>query len=160
MLAVYLFTVLVGGALLGVSLLGSDHGDVDSVAGHGHHTHDAAQFLSLRTLTYFLFVFGGVGIALSLLTRTGWPLTLVLALLAGVGVGTIVTGTFRYLSRTDSGGNQSDDSFVGLSARVVLPIAEGGLGKVIVQRGDRPMSCWQSHSMRRVREQRAGNPWW
>ena len=138
MVAVYLFSVLVGGALLGASLLGSDHGDVDSVSGHGHHAHDAAKLLSLRTLTYFLFVFGGVGIALSLLTSsTGWLLTLMLAVLAGAGVGTIVTGTFRYLSRTESGGDRSDDTFVGLSGRVVLPIAEGGLGKVMVQRGDR-----------------------
>ena len=137
MLAVYLFSVLVGGALLGVSMFGSDHGDVDAIE-HGNHGDNAAKFLSLRTLTYFLFVFGGVGIALSLLAGgAGWPLTLALAAVAGAGVGAIVAGTFRYLSRTESGGGQSDESFVGLRGRVVLPIAEGGLGKVMVQRGDR-----------------------
>lgn len=139
MLPLYLFSVLVGGALLAVSMMGSDHidGDID-MGHHGQNSDNAAQFLSMRTLTYFLFVFGGVGTALSILSKsTGWFGILATAALSGLGVAALVAATFRYLSRTESGGSQSDDSFVGLSGRIVLPIAHGGLGKVMVHRGDR-----------------------
>ena len=58
MLTLYLFALLVGGGLLAFSLLGGDDG------ANAHHDalsgDNPLQFLSLRTLTYFLFVFGGV----------------------------------------------------------------------------------------------------
>lgn len=137
MLPLYLFSLLVGGALLALSFVGSGHGDTDVIEGHGHGD-DAGKFLSLRTLTYFLFVFGGVGGALS----WSWndaasALVFALATLAGLGVAALVTATFAYLARTDSGAASPEDSFVGLPARVVVPIAVGGMGKVLVQRGDR-----------------------
>ena len=66
MFSLYLFALIVGGALLLFSLLGgSDQGDD---LGHDG-AHSSVQWLSIRTATYFLFVFGGVG---AILTRT-WP---------------------------------------------------------------------------------------
>ena len=138
MFSLYLFAVLVGGGLLVFSLVGghdSHHGDL------GHHDvsgHNAFQWLSLRTLTYFLFVFGGVG---AILTKT-WhvatmPLVLLLSVVTGLGVGAVVSLAFKYLGRTDSGLRDSEDSFVGLTGRVTLPFGSSGLGKVLVQRGDR-----------------------
>lgn len=136
MFSFYLFALIVGGALLLFSLFGdSDHSDTDL----GHDTgHSPTQWLSIRTLTYFLFVFGGVG---AILTKS-WspataPIVLGIALLAGGGVGTAVSAAFRYLRRTDSGYRQTDDSFIGLTARVIVPLGPGRPGKVLVHRGDR-----------------------
>jgi hypothetical protein len=62
---------------------------------------------------------------------------LALAVVTGVGVGAIVSLAFEYLRKTDSGARDSERSFVGLTASVSLPIAPGGMGKILVQRGDR-----------------------
>lgn len=139
MFSLYLFALIVGGGLLVFSLFGSDHhgGDI----GGGHHGLDGdnpVQWLSLRTLTYFLFVFGGVGAILSKTwSAAAAPLVLLLAVVAGLGVGATVSVAFRYLSKTDTGIRESEDSFVGLSGRVTLPFGSGGVGKVLVHRGDR-----------------------
>jgi membrane protein implicated in regulation of membrane protease activity len=141
MLSLYLFALLVGGGLLVASMLGGgDHshaghdGDIGhDVGGHGN----AAQFLSLRTITYFMFVFGGVGAVLTWKWDVAGILILALAAVAGLGVAAITAASFEYLRRTDSGGRDSEDSFVGLSGRVVVPIPSGGIGKVQVVRGDR-----------------------
>ena len=138
MLSLYLFSLLVGGVLLAAAALGGDHGHHHGNGfDHAHHdSGSAAKFLSLRTLTYFLFVFGGVGGALSWAGMNRW-LALPIALALGAGVASLVGLTFRYLAQTESGGRAGEDSFVGLQGRVVLPIGESGLGKVMVQRGDR-----------------------
>lgn len=140
MLSLYLFSLLVGGVLLAVAAFGGDHGHHHGADLHDGHLHGegVAKFLSLRTLTYFLFVFGGVGAALS----WGWKgvgslVVFPIALVAGLAVGGLVGFTFRYLARTESGARDGEDSFVGLSGKVVLPIGERGMGKVLVQRGDR-----------------------
>jgi membrane protein implicated in regulation of membrane protease activity len=145
MLLLYLFALIVGGGLLVFSLLGGHDthgGDVGHVGhvGHGaHHGDDnPIQWLSLRTVTYFLFVFGGVGAVLS----WSWhnvtaPLVLLLAASSGVGVAAAAAASFGYLRKTDSGEPDSDDSFVGLTGRVTLPIGSAGTGKVLVHRGDR-----------------------
>ncbi len=141
MFPLYLFSLLVGGGLLiAATMGGGDHGhdgqishDVAHQGGHGN----AAQFLSLRTLTYFLFVFGGVGTVLTWTWNVAGILTFALAALAGLGVAAVTAASFAYLRRTDSGGRDPEDSFVGLSGRVVVPIAIGGMGKVQVVRGDR-----------------------
>lgn len=134
MFALYLFALVLGGGLLLFSLVG----DADGDANHSGHGHDAAKFLSLRTLTYFLFVFGGVGAVLS---RTWhWaaaPLVLVAAIAGGLLVGSAVSYAFNYLRRTDSGARESEDSFIGLTGRVTLPIGPSGRGKVMVERGGR-----------------------
>lgn len=141
MLSLYLFSLLVGGGLLVAAMIGGgDHGhnghvghDLAHAGGHGN----AAEILSLRTLTYFLFVFGGVGSVLTWKWDVGGILIFALAMLAGLGVAAVTAASFGYLRRTDSGGHDSEDSFVGLSGRVVVPISSGGMGKVQVVRGDR-----------------------
>jgi hypothetical protein len=136
MFSLYLFALVVGGALLLFSLFGgSDHSDADFSHDGGH---SPVQWLSIRTLMYFLFVFGGVG---AILSRTWSPATAPIvfgvALLTGAGVGAAVSAAFSYLRRTDSGYRDSDDSFIGLTARVTVPIGAGRSGKVLVSRGDR-----------------------
>ena len=141
MLSLYLFSLLAGGGLLIAGMFGGDHHGHDAhvdhgvshVGGHGN----AAELLSLRTLTYFFFVFGGVGSVLTWRWDVGGILIFALALLTGLGVAAITAASFGYLRRTDSGGRDSEDSFVGLSGRVVVPIQTGAMGKVQVMRGDR-----------------------
>lgn len=139
MQSLYLFSLLVGGILLLVAAFGSGHDHHQGLGDHAHaDPNAAAKLLSLRTLTYFLFVFGGVGAALS----WGWTgasslLVFPVALVAGLCVGGLVGYTFRYLARTESGALGGEESFVGLQGRMVVPIAEGGVGKILVRRGDR-----------------------
>ena len=141
MFSLYLFSLVVGGGMLLFSLLGGHDGDGHGHVGHGGHDshgHDALKFFSIRTLTYFLFAFGGVG---AVLAKTwSWaaaPLVLLLAVVAGLGVGAAVTFAFGYLQRTESGARESEDSFVGLTGRVTVPISGSGVGKVLVERGGR-----------------------
>jgi hypothetical protein len=135
MLMLYLFALLVGGGLLAFSLLGGDGADADFDALSGDNP---LQLVSLRTLTYFLFVFGGVGAVLSWAwTSAAAPLVLMFSVAAGLGVSTLASLTFRYLRRTASGLLESEESFVGLAGRVVVPLSRGGIGKILVQRGDR-----------------------
>jgi hypothetical protein len=130
--SIYLFALVLGGGLLAFSLFGGHDGGADAVA----DSHSPWEFLSVRTLTYFLFVFGGVG---AVLNRFGSPLlvSLLAAMASGIVVSALVSATFGYLRRTDSGGLDGEDSFVGLTGTLTLPISTGGLGKVLVQRGSR-----------------------
>ena len=134
MLSLYLFAVLLGGGLLLFSLLGGDSdADVD-----GFDSGNPMQYLSLRTLTYFLFVFGGVGAVLTWSwTRAASLLVLPIAIAAGVLVAALASATFGYIRRTNSGDRDSEQTFVGLTGRVSVAMGEGGLGKVLVHRGDR-----------------------
>jgi hypothetical protein len=136
MFAIYLFALLVGGALLLFSLFGSDANDTD--VSHDLHLHNPVQWLSVRTAMYFLFVFGGVGAVLSRFWPAGaWPLVLVISAGAGLGIGAAVAATFGYIRRTSSGDRESDESFIGLAGRMTLPFGHGAAGKVLVGRGDR-----------------------
>lgn len=133
MFFLYLFAMLVGGVLLLSSMFGSD-----SDTGHAVDAGNPVQWLSVRTVIYFLFVFGGVGAVLTRSWPAGaWPLILVVAAVAGVGVGGAVSAAFGYLQRSGSGDRDSDESFVGLTGTVTLPIGRSGTGKVFVTRGDR-----------------------
>ena len=147
MFALYLFALILGGGLLLFSLFGdghhhgadASHHDLDvGDAGQADIQDNPVQWLSLRTVIYFLFVFGGVGAALS----KSWPgaaapLIAVLATGAGAGVGAAVSAAFAYLKKTDSGARDGDESFVGLAGQVTLPFGDSGAGKVLVTRGDR-----------------------
>jgi hypothetical protein len=136
MFALYLFALAVGGAMLLFSLVGGDGHDHDLA--HGLGGHNPLQWLSLRSLMYFLFVFGGVGAVLSRTWPAGAaPVVLLLSTGAGLTVGAAVSAAFAYLRRTDSGSRDSDDSFVGLTGRMTLPFGQSGIGKVLVGRGDR-----------------------
>lgn len=138
MLTAYLFSALVGGGLLAFSLSGFGDSSSHDFAGHDAGAdHSPFKFLSIRTATYFLFVFGGVGAVLTWAWQDSVALIAALATVSGLGVAALASALFQYLARTHSGDRQSDESFVGLSGRVTLPISPDGMGKVVVQRGDR-----------------------
>jgi membrane protein implicated in regulation of membrane protease activity len=160
----YLFALIVGGVLLGASiLLGGDHdadadadadvdADVDADAGvdahgdldHSHGTMDMgghgpagallAALRSFRFWTFFLAFFGLTGLVLTWLGLVDSDL-LALALSGGMGAvsGLGVFGVLRHLSSDDSGSVASSNDYVGKTAKVVVPVSPGGVGKVRLQ---------------------------
>lgn len=149
MLSVYVFSLVLGGGFLIVSLFGGEGGDVDmdvdvdldfdagadglEGAEGGDHT-AASKIFSVRTLVYGLFGFGATGTALTLL-GSGFATTLMVALVGGVLTGALVGTLFRFLTSTASGDVMRDRDLVGLTAAVVLPLSRDAPGMVAVERG-------------------------
>jgi membrane protein implicated in regulation of membrane protease activity len=154
MLSAYIFSLVLGGGLLLFSLLAGDADsdvdvdldvdidvdldlDVDTGADLDHGAHVAAgKLLSFRSLIYTVFGFGATG---TLLTYMGFPAlaTAATAVVGGVLSGALVTTVFNYLRRTDSGAHPGDAGFIGLPAKVVLPLSAGSAGAILVERGGR-----------------------
>ena len=153
MLSVYIFSVALGGGLLLLSVLGDvvdgDAGDLDieadldldadlDVDGEGA---DTSKLFSIRTATYSLFGFGAVG---SILSWVGFsptaPSTVGFSALGGVSAAGIVAVAFRYLAATDTGSHPGDDSLVGLTGRVLIPMGSTAPGQIAVERGGRRLS--------------------
>ncbi len=150
MTQLYLFSLVLGGGFMVLSILGDLLGgadvadvdldvdadvDLDADAGGG----DAAfKILSLRTFVYALFGFGAVG---TLLDRIWGPenpgLTAAFATTGGVVTGLLASAVFGFLKRSDSGERLGEGSFVGLTGKVTLPLDVGSPGQVSVFRGDR-----------------------
>ena len=131
--SVYLIALVLGGVLLAVSLFG-DLFDHDTL-----HAGDAAggdlHILTIRSATYFLFVFGATGAIFDRFTGMNWVTTFGIATLAGAGVATVVGKVFQYLKRSESGSLDSDRSLHGLLAEVVVPISTRNGGKITLRRG-------------------------
>lgn len=144
MLSIYLFSLVLGGGALAVSVLGDAFGgagdvdvggdmDVDADGGDGH-----AKIFSLRAVVYALFGFGAVGTALTLwVPGLASPARLGLAVAGGLASGALITALFRWLDATDSGAPPGDATFVGLSGAVTLPLSAGTPGAIAVERGAR-----------------------
>lgn len=131
-MSVYLFILVVGAGILGFSLLGGD-ADADLDGGT-----DAFKWLSLRGLSYFAFVCGGVGAALTATWHVASaPVIAGLAVGSGAAVSWTASAVFQYLRRTESGAREGDEAFVGLTGRIVVPFGASGTGKVLVTRADR-----------------------
>jgi hypothetical protein len=152
MMAVYLFSLIVGGGLLLLSLLGGEGGDLEvdgaldldglgdaadvGSAADATDASAASKIFSLRGLIYAMFGFGGTGAVLTGLGMSG-PGTLVGAIVTGLLSGAMVSVVFGYLRRTDSGAKIGDEALEGLTGHVVLPIDADSPGAVVVVRGDR-----------------------
>ena len=161
MISFYVFSLVLGGGFLGLSLLGDlfgGHGDVDlgggvdldvdldvdvgdmeldaldtDVAGHGHG-HLASKVFSIRTITYSLFGFGAVGTLLTWLWAGSAPTaTLLLAVGTGLTSGALISSAFVWMRRSESGGVDTEEAFEGHVGRVTLPVSAGG-GLVIVEK--------------------------
>lgn len=185
MTPIFLFALILGGGLLGLSLLGDLFGGVDAdldadfeadvdpvVAADPHLPIDqvgaaagaavdasgdlsgAIRIFTIRTLTYFLFGFGAVGWLLVTLAPE-LPIAVVTAAAAVSGglAGALAGVVFGWLRATDSGWQSEEASFVGCEARVLLPVAHGRPGQIMVLRGDR------EHELRALPfDQRASEP--
>jgi hypothetical protein len=133
MITLYWLALVVGGGLALLSLFGDlVHLDMHDVAADVGAWH----ILSLRTATYFLFAFGAAGLLVSA-SGGGGQIALLGASVAGGMSAALSAAAFRYLRRSESGGVPADASLVGLPGRVVLPLRDGGTGKIVVSRGGR-----------------------
>ncbi len=110
-----------------------------AAAGHASaHDMQAARILSLRTITYFLFGFGAVGLVLAHSGLDAHPFVDVAAsALGGVLAAAVSVITFGYVRSTEAGEREDESSFVGLPARVVLPVGAARSGRILVRRGER-----------------------
>ncbi|MFN2316756.1 MAG: hypothetical protein ABR602_08735, partial [Gemmatimonadales bacterium] len=139
---VYLFCAVLGGGLVLFSLLGGDSDDglaegleVEPGSGHGASAPGVAGelllgFFRVRNLTFLLAAFGITGL-LGHWLGLAPVLTAVLATGLGLGSAMLVHGTFTWLRRTDSATDVLEDSDLeGSFARVVVPIAPGGRGRI------------------------------
>ncbi len=145
MLTAFIFSLVVGGGLLTLTLFGDLFGgDVDAEADIGMDADadalsggsEIAKLLSLRSLVYALFGFGGSGL---LLVWAGTPpmLSALIAAGMGLGCGALVSTVFGYLKRTEAGAIPGERALVGLSGKIVMAIGEGETGAVRIRSGER-----------------------
>lgn len=138
---VYIFGLVVGGVILGASLLfggeedGSDGADDGSVASPiGGVDVVLGSFRSLRFWTFFAAFFGLSGTVLDGFGLVGSKLvTLGIALGTGAFAGFGATEVMRRLAADTSGKVATSLDYIGKSARVVVPVKSGGVGKVRIQ---------------------------
>lgn len=147
MLAAYIFSLVVGGGLLALTLFGdffdsdvdADAGiDLDGDAGVLSGGVEIAKLLSLRSLVYTLFGFGGAGLVLHLIWGGAQPLlTALIAGGMGLGSGALVSTVFGYLKRTEAGAIDGERALVGRSGKIVMAIGDGETGAVRIRSGER-----------------------
>jgi hypothetical protein len=161
MTSIFWFSLVVGGGLLLLSLMGDifgadvgDVGDIGDVGEAGGGAIEPVQspiveagqvaggswlaIFSLRNLTYLLFGFGLSGVVLDFLWEGARPIpTLLAAGVAGLLASRLNSFIVGYVRRTESGAMAGDAALTGLPARVVLPLVAGGTGKVEVERSGR-----------------------
>jgi membrane protein implicated in regulation of membrane protease activity len=156
LLYVYIGSLVVGGILLGTSLLlGHDsdadaHIDVDADADvdvdadmdadadadahidvdHGGLAEVWLPFMSLRFWVFFLAFFGATGTVLSLFALAGKWTTLAAALVMGLGIGFCAAYIIQRLKRDVVGEVADEQDYKGQEGTVQLPISVQAPGKV------------------------------
>ena len=147
MLSAYIFSLVVGGGILALTFFGdffdsdvdADAGiDLDGDADVLSDGSEIAKLLSLRSLVYALFGFGGAGMLLHFIWGGAQPLlTALIAGGMGLGSGVLVSTVFGYLKRTEAGAIQGERALVGLSGKVLMAIPDGETGAVRIRSGER-----------------------
>lgn len=139
MLYVFIGSLVLGGILLGASILvGDGHGEID----HDLHAHIDAEgidvvvgaFRSLRFWTFFLTFFGLTGVALRGLELVDSTLlTTLLAVGMGAAAGYGAIYAFRLIDRKETNSVAGEGDFVGKTGRLLVGVAPGSFGKIRVQ---------------------------
>lgn len=134
------------------SLMGGGDGDIDidpdigAMHGGNDHHHDASadalKLISVQTLSAFALGFGWVGLAAYRGADLTGPMSLLVALGAGVGVGWLMAHLLRALYRIQSSGNIEAVDLVSREADidVRVPAARRGVGQVRIVLDDRMRS--------------------
>jgi hypothetical protein len=128
---------------------GGGEGDADADAGtsgqglQGVHAHGAshgseaglfATFLSLRFWTFFLAFFGLTGLTFTWLgAGPGGLLGAALAAATGAGTGLAADRVVRLLAQDRSAAVAGSSDYIGLTARVLVPLRPGQPGKIRLQ---------------------------
>lgn len=155
MFPVYIFSLVLGGLFLVVSLFGDvvdadadldldldadasdlvDAGDAFDATDAADATH-ATKIFSIRGMIYALFGFGAVGSILTWLDMGGlWTLTAAAA--GGLLAGAAITLLFNWVRSSDIGHRGGDAGFVGLRGRVAMTLGPTRPGEIVVERGAR-----------------------
>lgn len=157
---IYLATLIFGGVLLGTSILLGGHGDVDAdmdIDADLDVDLDAEMDLdadtgfdkdfdigdagdaffwplkSVRFWTFFSAFFGLTGLTLEGLGLMSTVPAFIAASAMGITLGWSASSIIRRLARDDSGRGAEAKDYVGKTARVVVPVKPGGVGKVRVE---------------------------
>lgn len=131
LLSLYVFAAIVGWALLLFTLLSGDSdvdADLDAEVAAG------AGWLSLRSLVFFLTLFGTVGLVLRLLSVADLAGVLIAAA-AGLAGAFGQRALVRYLRRSESSSQVRVVDLEGARGRVVVPLDGNTRGKVTVDVG-------------------------
>jgi membrane-bound ClpP family serine protease len=115
-----------------------DSGDIDAVEHSA--TADIFKVLSVRTIIAGIAFFGLGGLA-GLTGGTSKPVSVVIAVAAGLTAVYTVFYLYRSVARLKSDGSVSDKTLVGSTGNVYLriPSSGGGAGKVLVNQQNRTM---------------------
>jgi len=154
-LAFYLVTAVVGGVMVGLSLVGGGdhdgdgdlHGDAGEVdadveahggerhGGHGGQAHGAhAPFLPFLSPRFWFFAacfFGLTGLALTYLAGVGEPLAGGVAGVVGAGAGLGASALVRSL-RQPVGSTRTADAWVGRVGELVHALDVGQVSKIVI----------------------------
>ncbi|MEM9860591.1 MAG: NfeD family protein [Myxococcota bacterium] len=153
----YLATLVFGGVLLGASILlggqddldadgdldggGDLDADLDADGGvdKGFDVGAAEAFFwplkSVRFWTFFSAFFGLTGLALQGLGLMTEMTRLAAAIAMGSATGLSASYAIRRLAQNELGRGTESSDYIGKSARVMVPVKPGGVGKVRVQVG-------------------------
>lgn len=141
MIALYLFSLAAGGAMLLFSLFGSDHDD------HFADDHDSgiSEWFSLRTATYFFAFFGACGATLTYLDAATPVVAAGLAAFTGLvaaGLAKVVIGAVRG-ENNEGGGTVRAGALVGASGAVLVGFSgtENGRIKVLTTVSHTELMC-------------------
>lgn len=147
MFGFYVFSLILGGAFLLLSLFGDALGsdvdgleadvDVDVDADGAVDASSLWKILSIRSLIYALFGFGAVGTALTLTGAMSFLSTLIFAGATGLVSGAFISWLFAIVRRSEAGERAADSAFEGLLGDVTVPFGTGGTGQIAVARGGR-----------------------
>ncbi len=145
MIYVYIFALIVGGLLLGASLILGGHAD-HAVEAHGEVAHPAAagdpqgiesfllSMLSARFWTFFAAFFGLTGLVLDGFGVIASPLlAAVLAVAMGLFAGMFASWLVRVMTAESSNSAVVSTDYVGKSGRLLVGFGPGATGKVRVE---------------------------
>jgi len=143
MIYLYLISLVVGGGLLGVSIVLGGHdaphdihaGEALAPAGHEAPLGGAESYLywlvSLRFWTFFVAFFGLTGLVFDGLGLVSSQIaTAVIATVTGSIAGGGAMLVLRKLTKDDTNSAVSTKDYVGRTGRVLVGFAAGGVGKI------------------------------